>query len=82
MHWEQYIYIPSITKHQNPGTDVPITEGPLLEAGSGLYYRYIELQNNAYILSNDMYVQSDNERCVLFWLGEQLQILLTTNVVR
>ena len=32
-----YIYT-FCNKHQNPGTDVHITEGPLLEAGSGLYY--------------------------------------------
>ena len=59
-----------------------INEGSLNSIGNGLYYKFIELKNSTFILSNDMYIQSDNEMCVLFWLGEDLQILLTTDVVR
>jgi hypothetical protein len=67
----------------NIGAEVPFTLGSLVEFETqGLYYRYIELQNNTFILSNDMYVQSNSEMCVLFWLGEESQIVLTTSVVR
>ena len=56
--------------------------GSLDAAGSGLYYRFIELQNSTFILSNDMYIQSKDEICILFWLGEESQIVLTTEAVR
>ena len=56
--------------------------GPLDAAGGGLFYRFIELQNSIFILSNDMYIQSNDDICILFWLGEELQIVLTTDVVR
>ena len=59
-----------------------MNEGSLNAIGSELYYKFIELENSAFILSNNMYIQSNNETCVLFWLGEDLQIVLSTNVVR
>ena len=56
--------------------------GSLVDIYSGHYYKYIEFQNSTFILSNDIYIQSDDEMCVVFWLGEQSQIVLTTDVVR
>jgi hypothetical protein len=59
-----------------------VNEGPLNVVGNGLYYKFIEIENSANILSNDMYIQSKGEMCVLFWLGEDLRIVLSTAVVR
>ena len=59
-----------------------MNEGSLNVVGSGLYYKFIELENSVFMLSNDMYIRSNGEMCVLFWLGEDLQIVLSTTVVR
>lgn len=50
--------------------------------GDELVYRFMEVRNATYILSNDINIHSDDEKCVLVWLGEDLQIVLITNVVR
>ena len=59
-----------------------MNEGSMNSIGNGLYYKFMELKNSTLIYSNNMYIQSNNEACVLFWLGEDSQIVLTTNVVR
>ena len=67
------------------GAEIPIIQGPLAEFETQrLFYRYIQLQNNTFnILSSSVHIQSNNnEVCVLFWLGEESQIVLTTDVVR
>ena len=67
------------------GTEIPIIQGPLAEFETQrLFYRYIQLQNNTFnILGSSVHIQSNNnEMCVLFWLGEESQIVLTTDVVR
>jgi hypothetical protein len=75
--------IPNIICDLNTGAEIPIMQGSLVEFETQrLYYRYIELQNNTFILSSNMYVQSNGEMCILFWLGEESQIVLTTSVVR
>ena len=63
--------------------DVKITKaGSLVSLGSGFYYKFIELSSSVFILSNHIDIQSTTKMCVLFWLGDQSQIVLTTNVVR
>ena len=68
--------------YDNIGTELLMNEGPWNSIGNGLYYKFMELEKSTFILSNDMYIQSNNDMCVLFWLGEDLQIVLSTNVVR
>ena len=68
---------------QNTDAEILISEGSPVSLGSGLYYKFIELQNSTFILSNNIPLQSSNNgMCVLFWLGKDLQIVLTTDVVR
>ena len=62
--------------------EVITTAGSLLSLGSGFYYKFIELSSSAFILSNHIDVQNSAKMCVLFWLGDESQIVLTTNVVR
>ena len=57
-------------------------EESLASLNNGLYYKYVELTNSTSILSNDIPLQSNNELCALFWLGEDSQVVLYTNVVR
>ena len=73
-----------ICMHSHEHTDVimPVNEGSLSSIGSGLFYKFMEFENSVFILSNDMYIQSNNKMCVILWLAEDLQIVLSTNVIR
>jgi hypothetical protein len=62
--------------------EVTTKAGSLVSLESEYYYKFIELNSSAFILSNHINIQSNNEMCVLFWLGDESQIVLTTNVVR
>ena len=62
--------------------EISIKEGPLLSLEANFHYKFIELSNSTFIVSNHFDIQSDNKLCVLFWLGDESQIVLTTNVVR
>ena len=59
-----------------------IIQEPSATIVDGLYYKYVEIQNSSFILSNEVEIQSDNEMCGMFWLGERSQIVLATDVVR
>lgn len=65
--------------------DISVLESPVRSLGNGLQYKFLELENSTFILSNDVVVESNNanDMCVLFWIGEaDTRIVLTTNVVR
>ena len=65
-------------------SEVTIIEEFTASFGNSLYYKYVEIENSTFIYSNDLELQSSGEleMCVLFWLGENSQIVLATNVVR
>ena len=63
-------------------SEVSITEESTASFGNGLYYKYVEIENSTLIFSNDLELQSNGEMCILFWLGENSQIVLATNMVR
>ena len=62
--------------------EITVREESLASLNNGLYYKYVELTNSTFILSNDIPLQSNNELCALIWLGEDSQVVLYTNVVR
>ena len=65
--------------------EITVKESPVSTIENGLQYRFLELADSTFILSNDILVESDNANglCVLFWLGGAVtRIVLTTNVVR
>ena len=69
-------------RQQNTGAELSISEGHLFPLGNDLHYRFIELENSTFLLSIHVPILSDGDMCVLFWLGENAQIVLTTNVVK
>ena len=62
--------------------EITVREESPVSLNNGLYYKYVELTNGTFILSNEIPLQSNNELCALFWLGEDSQLVLYTNVVR
>ena len=65
-----------------PAYEITIIEEATASFGNGLYYKYVEIENSTFIFSNDLELESNGEMCVLFWLGENSQIVLATNVAR
>ena len=66
-----------------PAYEITIIDESTASFGNGLYYKYVEIENSTFIFSNDLELQSSSgEMCVLFWLGENSQIVLVTNAVR